>query len=92
MSRSQANRPLWKRKKPHRGKACRRGEPVYYEEKKRAINLMLTPRAISVLTEIAQEIGQSRSEVIELALRFPPIQQTLRLELIKANTAKKDES
>jgi hypothetical protein len=53
---------------------------------------MLTPRAISVLTEIAQEIGQSRSEVIELALRFPPIQQTLRLELIKANTAKKDES
>lgn len=71
----------WKKKRSHQGTACRRGQPVYYDETKRAINLMLTPTAIDILTQIAQEMGQSRSEVIEVALRCSSIQQAIRAEL-----------
>jgi hypothetical protein len=61
--------PLTHRKSGHKGKKCRRGEPVYYDEKKQHLNITLTPFAIAQLEELAGSEGCSRSEVIERWLR-----------------------
>jgi hypothetical protein len=61
--------PHFSRKINHKGKACRRGKPVYYDEVKRHCNLMLTPKAIEVLGKQAEILNISRSEVIERLLR-----------------------
>ncbi len=56
-------------KKKHPGVACRRGQPIYYEEVKEKLNLALTPTAKQILTSLASAQGISRSEVIETYLR-----------------------
>jgi predicted RNase H-like nuclease (RuvC/YqgF family) len=61
--------PSSQRKRSHKGTACRRGEPVYYDEKKIHCNLMLTPTAIAKLAELAEEKQTSRSEIVEQWLR-----------------------
>jgi hypothetical protein len=47
------------------GKARRRGVPLIYEERKRNINLTLTPTAIDLISAAAKAAGFSRSEFIE---------------------------
>lgn len=61
--------PLTQRKSSHKGKACRRGEPVYYDQIKQHLNITLTPVAITQLEELARSEGCSRSETIERWLR-----------------------
>lgn len=61
--------PLTQRKVSHKGKACRRGQPVYYDEVKQRINLMLTPYALDRLERLAEQQECSKSEVIERWLR-----------------------
>lgn len=61
--------PTTQRKASHKGKKCRRGEPIYYEETKRRISLWLTPSAIATLGEKAEDLECSRSEVVERWLR-----------------------
>lgn len=46
-----------------------RGVPEIYEQKKRQFNVTLTPQAISILERVAILIGESRSQVLEKALR-----------------------
>jgi hypothetical protein len=57
------------RKVGHKGKACRRGVPVYYDELKQRISLTLTPSAISHLEKLSTQEGFSCSEFIERLLR-----------------------
>lgn len=61
--------PHFSRKINHKGKACRRGKPIYYDQVKRHCNLMLTPKAIETLGKQAERLKVSRSEVIERWLR-----------------------
>lgn len=61
--------PLTQRKSSHKGTACRRGEPVYYDQVKQHLNITLTPVAIAQLEEMARAEGCSRSEAIERWLR-----------------------
>jgi hypothetical protein len=49
------------RKTGHKGKACRRGVPVYYDELKQRISLTLTPSAISHLEKLSTQEGFSCS-------------------------------
>jgi len=62
------------RKHSHKGKKCRRGFGVHYEQKKQNINITLTPDAIAQLEDQARSEGCSRSETIERWLRgqMPP--------------------
>lgn len=53
----------------HKGKACRRSQPVYYGEVKRHCNILLTPTALEKLEQLAIDQEISRSEVIERWLR-----------------------
>jgi hypothetical protein len=59
----------FKRKGSHKGIACRKGEPIFWDELKERINLSLTPTAIANLTQIAEEENLTRSEVLERILR-----------------------
>jgi hypothetical protein len=61
--------PLWQRKQQHKGIPCRRNQPIYYDELKERISLMLTPTALDKLKQMAQNQKCSRSEVIERWLR-----------------------
>ncbi|MBD2261085.1 hypothetical protein [Pseudanabaena sp. FACHB-2040] len=61
--------PEYSRKASHKGKACRRGEPVYYEARKEKLYINLTPLAKTKLKDLAIQHGISRSEVIERWLR-----------------------
>ncbi len=60
--------PNFKRKGSHKGIACRKGEPIFWDELKERINLSLTPTAIAKLTQIAEE-NITRSEALERILR-----------------------
>jgi hypothetical protein len=62
-------RPNFKRKGSHKGIACRKGEPIFWDELKERINLSLTPTAIANLTQIASEENITRSEALERILR-----------------------
>ncbi len=59
----------FKRKGSHKGIACRKGEPIFWDELKERINLSLTPTAIAKLTQIASEENLTRSEALERILR-----------------------
>ncbi|MGB3494944.1 MAG: hypothetical protein WBA57_19595 [Elainellaceae cyanobacterium] len=49
---------------------CVRGiAELYPNEKKRQFNITLTPTALLTLEKIANEIGESRSQIVELTLR-----------------------
>lgn len=61
--------PKYQRKSSHKGRACRRGQPVYYNENKLHCNLMFTPTALETLKDLAMMHGISRSEVVERWLR-----------------------
>lgn len=63
------SQPKYQRKISHEGIACRRGQPIYYDEKKERCNLMLTPTALEKLKELAISHQISRSEVLERWLR-----------------------
>lgn len=56
-------------KQAHPGTKCVRGEPLYYSQLKNRISLTLTPSAIARLSEIADAVGLSRSELLERYLR-----------------------
>lgn len=66
---SKAILPSYRRKSGHKGKACRRNQPVVYSECKKAVNLSLTPTAVERLILLADKHRCSRSEVIERWLR-----------------------
>lgn len=53
------------RKVVKQGTACRRGRPVYYNELKQRLNLMVTPTARSQLESLATAEQCSISELIE---------------------------
>lgn len=54
-------------------KRVSRGEDMYgYGEQKKKLNLSVTPTAIAKLTEVANEVSLSRSEVIEQLFRNHP--------------------
>jgi len=59
----------FKRKGSHKGIACRKGEPIFWDELKSRINLSLTPTAIANLTQIADRENLTRSEALERILR-----------------------
>jgi hypothetical protein len=62
--------PACQRKKGKKGvKSTRNIAELYEGEKKRQFNVTLTPTVINRLEEIANEIGESRSEVIEKTFR-----------------------
>ena len=69
MARKRIEKPTWSKKSRHKGKACRRGEAIYYEERKKPINIMLTPTALEIVKNLALEQKVSRSEMIERLLR-----------------------
>lgn len=60
-----ADRPATQRKAKHPGKKCQKNEGILYGETKKAINLSLTPTAISYLEAEAARQGISKSEVVE---------------------------
>ena len=62
-------RPLCQRKKGNPKGKTLRGEAEIYGQKKRQFNATLTPESITTLEDIAILIGESRSQVIEKALR-----------------------
>jgi hypothetical protein len=62
-------RPSCQKKRSHKGQKCLRGQPIYYEEVKKSINLTLTPSSITKLTKIAEKMNLSRSEAVEQILR-----------------------
>ena len=66
------DKPITQRKGSHKGKACRRGEGVIYDEVKKSINLSLTPTAIARLEELAVAQQCSRSETVERWIRALP--------------------
>jgi hypothetical protein len=66
------SKPITQRKSGHKNTACRRGKGVYYDEKKRSINISLTPTSIALLEDKAVLQGCSRSEVFERWLRAQP--------------------
>ena len=51
------------------GKKALRGKPIFYDEKKERVQLMLTPKAKAIMDKFANAIGESRSEWLELHLR-----------------------
>jgi hypothetical protein len=53
----------------HKGKPCRRGQPIYYSEVKERIHLCLTATARRLLEEQAVEARCSISEFIERWVR-----------------------
>jgi hypothetical protein len=69
MKKNKQNKPLYQYRLPCKDKKCLRGEPIYYEELKKSLNLTLTPTAIEKLNNLAMEQGISRSEVVERWLR-----------------------
>jgi hypothetical protein len=62
-------KPNYQRKQGKPGAKSLRGCPEIYDQKKRQFNITLTPQAIITLAEIAILIGESRSQVIEKAIR-----------------------
>jgi len=66
------DKPITQRKGSHKGKPCRRGKAVIYDEVKKSINLSLTPKAIARLEDEAVSQECSRSEVIERWIRALP--------------------
>jgi hypothetical protein len=62
-------RPDCQRKSKGNPAKTSRGIPEIYDEKKRQFNTTLTSHAIVILEKIASLIGESRSQVIEKALR-----------------------
>lgn len=77
-------RQKYSSKASHPGQQCRRGEPIFYSEKKKPISLTLTPTAIEKLTQMAIELSVSRSEVIEQLLR--EITQTEVKEILERDS------
>lgn len=69
------------RKKGVKGHKTTRGTPELYDEKKQQFNVTLTPKALETLHQIAIRIGESRSQVIEKALRGDIKLSTLIQEL-----------
>lgn len=53
------------RKVVKKGTACRRGRPVYYDELKHRLNVMVTPTARAQLERLAVAERCSISELIE---------------------------
>jgi uncharacterized protein (DUF1778 family) len=64
-----SQRPSCQRKRGNPRVKTRRGVAELYEHKKRKFNATLTPEAIKILEKIANLIGESRSQVIEKAMR-----------------------
>ncbi len=62
-------RPTCQRKQGKKGAKTLRGVPERYDERKQQFNTTLTPQTITTLKEIAILIGESRSQVIEKAMR-----------------------
>ncbi|MBW4474991.1 MAG: hypothetical protein KME45_32115 [Stenomitos rutilans HA7619-LM2] len=62
-------RPLCQRKQGKEGAKTLRGVPELYSERKQQFNATLTPQAITILEELALFIGESRSQVLEKAIR-----------------------
>ncbi len=54
-----------RRKVAKKGTACRRGRPVYYDELKHRLNVMVTPTARAQLESLAAAEHCSISELIE---------------------------
>lgn len=46
-----------------------KGEPELYDEKKKPLNLALTPTAAKMLDELAAKVGLTRSEFVERVAR-----------------------
>jgi hypothetical protein len=63
------DKPITQRKSGHKGKACRRGKGVCYDEVKKSINLSLIPTAIARLEGLAASQQCSQSETIERLIR-----------------------
>lgn len=58
------------KKAKHKGVACRRGQPIFYEEMKAPRNFSLTQTAVDNLEIIRIQRGlSSRSETLEQILR-----------------------
>ena len=64
-----SQRPLCQRKKGKPKVKTLRGKAEIYGQKKRQFNATLTPETIEILENIAVLIGESRSQVIEKAIR-----------------------
>lgn len=54
---------------PIKGEKAMRGQPLYYDELKKSLNLKLTPTAKKILSELAKKTNLSRSEFQERLLR-----------------------
>lgn len=63
------------RRKTLANKKRMRGEPVFYDEVKKTINLKLTPTAIKKLTTEAKDFNLSRSEFLEQFIRSEFLEQ-----------------
>jgi len=63
--------PPYQRKQPgkHKGYKAERGVPLYHNELKKRISIMLTPTAIDILGKMAEETENSRSEFLEKLLK-----------------------
>ena len=62
-------RPSCQHKKGKTGTKTLRGIPELYDQKKKQFNTTLTPQTLSILEKVANLTGESRSEVIEKAMR-----------------------
>lgn len=62
------------RKKPsHKGKQCKRGVGLIYNEKKVKLNLTITPKAIDILDAKAKSENCSISTLVEEFARSPKL-------------------
>lgn len=51
------------------GQKAMRNQPIFYKEKKRRIQLTLTPTAIEILENMASAANESKSQWLEMHLR-----------------------
>lgn len=66
MDSSKSNRSYPKKRK---GQKATRGKPLFFDEKKERVQVMLTPKAIKILDNFAKIRSESRSQWLELHLR-----------------------
>lgn len=57
------------RQMPKKDLNITKGEPELYDEKKKPLNLALTPTGAKMLDELAEKLGLTRSEFVERIAR-----------------------
>jgi hypothetical protein len=64
------------RQMPKKNLKITKGEPELYDEKKKPLNIAMTPTGAKMLDDLAKNMGLTRSELVErIARGIIPLQQ-----------------